>query len=397
MCFAGSRILDTLILYYTKWSNDLKSTYYAEKTKIRKKLSDDDFCKVIRKVDDPIEKEKIKSVKTHHNKLIRDRERLRYRYTELDDVENIVETASTKIKHKRKRKPNKKKCRNKNHTRIKRTTPDVKNIDKEVLQNCVINLASKQEQISEHQLILFYLGKSFAPTPKLPTYEAFREDVLQFAYKLRWAWFFYTNPSNNTTNSTARQLEVALIEKSATKQIRSSNNPCLELFIQKVTEELLLHKSNFSKKLPDNLPPESRKELYALKQRNDIVIRPADKGSKFFIMDRAEYVGRVKEQLADTSTFKCVPDKAKAIKEVTEAITNWTAEFNEEPGMALKLRNWLIPDENCKPGNNYINPKAHKPEKSYPGRLISTGCSSYTKNLTALTAYELSNISSTMS
>ena len=137
---------------------------------------------------------------------------------------------------------------------------------------------------------------------------------------------------------------------------------------------------------------ESRKELYALEQRNDIVIRPADKGSKFFIMDRTEYIGRVKEQLADTSTFKCVPDKAKAIKEVTEAITNWTAEFNEEPGMSLKLRNWLIPDQNCKPGNNYINPKAHKPEKGYPGRLISTGCSSYTKNLAVLTAYELSNI-----
>ena len=181
---------------------------------------------------------------------------------------------------------------------------------------------------------------------------------------------------------------MALIEKSATKQIRSSNNPCLELFIQKVTEELLQHKSNFSRKLPDNLPPESRKELDVLEQRNDIVIRPDDKASKFFIMDRTEYVGRVKKQLVDTSTFKCVSDKAK----VTEAITNWTAEFNEEPGMSLKLRNWLIPDENCKPGNNYINPKTHKPEKGYPGRLISTGCSSYTKNLAALTAYELSNI-----
>ena len=269
----------------------------------------------------------------------------------------IVEETSTKIKHKRKKKPTKKKCRNKNRTRIKGTVPDVKNIDKEVLQNCVINLTGKQEQISEHQLLLFYLGKSFAPTPKLPTYEAFREDVLQFAYKLRWAWFFYTNPSNNTTNATTRQLEMALIEKSATKQIHSSNNPCLELFIQKVTEELLQNKSNFSRKLPDNLPQESRNELNALKQRSDIVIRPADKESKFFVMDREEYVARVQEQLAGTTTYKCVPDKAKAIEEVTEAITNWVTEFKEEPGMSLKLRNWIIPDGNCKPGNNYINRK----------------------------------------
>ena len=109
-------------------------------------------------------------------------------------------------------------------------------------------------------------------------------------------------------------------------------------------------------------------------------------------MDKEEYVARVQEQLADTTTYKCVPDKAKAIEEVTEAITNWATEFKEEPGMSLKLRNWIIPDGNCEPGNNYINPKAHKPEKGYPGRLISTGCSSFTKNLAALTAYELSSI-----
>ena len=40
-----------------------------------------------------------------------------------------------------------------------------------------------------------------------------------------------------------------------------------------------------------------------------------------------------------------------------------------------------------------MNPKAHKPEKNYPGRLISTGCDSYTKNLSILTAHELKKVS----
>ena len=43
----------------------------------------------------------------------------------------------------------------------------------------------------------------------------------------------------------------------------------------------------------------------------------------------------------------------------------------------------------CQPGNNYVNPKAHKPEKNYPGRMISTGCASAIKNLDASTAHEL--------
>ena len=36
--------------------------------------------------------------------------------------------------------------------------------------------------------------------------------------------------------------------------------------------------------------------------------------------------------------------------------------------------------------------KAHKPEQNFPGRLISTGCNSYTNTLSALTAIELSKV-----
>ena len=40
----------------------------------------------------------------------------------------------------------------------------------------------------------------------------------------------------------------------------------------------------------------------------------------------------------------------------------------------------------------YCNPKAHKPEKNYPGRLISTGCDTYIKNLSILTSHELKKV-----
>ena len=60
--------------------------------------------------------------------------------------------------------------------------------------------------------------------------------------------------------------------------------------------------------------------------------------------------------------------------------------------MTDKIRNWVTPDDSCKPGNNYVNPKAHKPETNYPGRMISTGCASAIKNLSALTALELTKV-----
>ena len=189
MYFAGSRILDTLILYYSAWSTNLcyQPSYYAELARTRKQLDDVEFCQVLTKVNQSVESERNKSMKTHHNKLLRDRERLQYLYTPVNNIQQVVEQTSKNVSHKRKKKTTKKKCRNKRRTQIKGEVPSTKTIPKEQLNNCVIDLTTNNEQLNEHQLLLLHLGKSFAPTPKLPTYETFREDVLQLAYKLRWA------------------------------------------------------------------------------------------------------------------------------------------------------------------------------------------------------------------
>ena len=61
--------------------------------------------------------------------------------------------------------------------------------------------------------------------------------------------------------------------------------------------------------------------------------------------------------------------------------------------MSDKFKKWVIPNSTLnKPGNNYANFKAHKPEKNYPARMISTGCEAFTKNLAILTSYELKKV-----
>ena len=187
-------------------------------------------------------------------------------------------------------------------------------------------------------------------------------------------------------------MEKKLTEKQDTKQIRTSDNHCLELFINKVSNELLQTVSKTRNTLPDNLPAESRKALEDMKLWKDLIIRPADKGSKFFILDKEDYIQRVLIHLNDPSTFVIVHNKEEAVLQTTTAIKDWTVKFSSEPGMTTAISNMVIPDETCKPGNNYINPKAHKPDKNYPGRLISTGCASYTKTLSALTAVELCKV-----
>ena len=60
--------------------------------------------------------------------------------------------------------------------------------------------------------------------------------------------------------------------------------------------------------------------------------------------------------------------------------------------MTEKVKKWILGTGSEKPGNNYIDLKAHKPEKNYPGRLISTGCNTLTKNLAILTSHEMKKV-----
>ena len=116
-----------------------------------------------------------------------------------------------------------------------------------------------------------------------------------------------------------------------------------------------------------------------MKKWTDIVIRPADQGSKFMVLDRDDYINRVLEHVQDESTFMRISDKQQAIEKVINDIKNWIVKYNEEQGMTPNMIDFLTPDEKCKPGNNYVNPKAHRSSQNYPGRYISTGWASFTK------------------
>lgn len=162
-----------------------------------------------------------------------------------------------------------------------------------------------------------------------------------------------------------------LTQSSETKPIKVVNNHCLELYIERVTKDLRQNNGNTRSKLPDNLPVEARKALDEMQKWKDIIIRPADKGSRYFFLDRDDYINRVKEHLYDKDTLEIV-DKEEAELKTKTAINNWLKKYRNEPGLTPKLSSWIVPDDTCKPGNNYVNPKAHKPEKNYPGRMIST-------------------------
>ena len=97
-------------------------------------------------------------------------------------------------------------------------------------------------------------------------------------------------------------------------------------------------------------------------------------------------------ELKDNTTFENIPNLEETAHRCKNDITNWLELYHEEPGMTLKIAKWVYPTEDCVPGYNYINLKAHKPNKNYPGGLISASCNGYTNNLASLTVHELRKV-----
>ena len=122
------------------------------------------------------------------------------------------------------------------------------------------------------------------------------------------------------------------------------------------------------------------------------VIRPFDKGSGVFVLDRDDYIKRTEEHINDESTFEKIVNKEGAIKNAINEVKAWVEQYKGEEGMSEKIKEWVIPTQKNCAGNNYSNLKAHKPEKNYPARLISTGCNSFVRNLSELTAVDLNKV-----
>lgn len=392
MNFAGSRLLDTMIIHYRNWSAQLRSSYYYELEKSRLLLNSAEYLDVMYLISKRMGSEKTKIMKTHTSKLIRDRNIIESCYITLEEISDLTIIEKPKEKKKTARRLRKPRIRNKRRQNLKGIVPSVETIPLEKLQNSVINLSSKVSELSPHQLLLFYLGKSYAPTPALQDYSGLRQDIINFAYSLRWAWYFRIYPTTKAATSEVQLLERKLIPKNDKKHISTSGNHTLELYIEKVTNDILSTQHGRKKHLPDNLPSETRTHLKEMKNWKEVIIRPADKGDKFFIMDREDYIERVNVHLDDSTTYEKVADEFIAVKNVKEAVENWKSKYKEEPGMTDKIKEFVTPNDKCKPGNNYVNPKAHKPSKNYPGRCISTGCASHTNNLSALTAEELKKV-----
>ena len=246
-------------------------------------------------------------------------------------------------------------------------------------------------ELNEAQKSILTLGSKFCPTPNTSDRAQFETDIDNWIYKVRWAVKIECDTEQPKPKPLASNiLERQLIKKSHTTPIINSGKPALELFIQKVREELLIN-PKITKNVYSNLTGEQNKALKEMcfwESDLNIVFRPYDKGEGVFIDYKDNYKVRVLTEL-NSDNYEKILDNTSMRCTVYDAIKNWCDRWSSEPLLTPKILEWVTPDVTKKPGKFYLNYKKHKPEKNFPGRLITSGCGSLTENISILTSIEL--------
>ena len=148
----------------------------------------------------------------------------------------------------------------------------------------------------------------------------------------------------------------------------------LEAYIEEVEKDIdsLLSQPQHN---PDNLNREERSALQSIKDREDIVIKKADKASTVVVLDKQTYLAEAQRQLSDEKFYvKLDSDPTeKFAKEITDTLTD----MYDNGEIGDNVYHSLVPT-NCRPGQFYLLPKIHK--KDMPGRPIVSAIGHPTEN-----------------
>ena len=124
-----------------------------------------------------------------------------------------------------------------------------------------------------------------------------------------------------------------------------------------------------------NLSPAEKAALLQLSRRNDIIIKPADKGGAVVVWSRPLYITEANRQLGDGRFYEHIDqDPIKENQRTVKSTINAMINANELPPTT---KNLIVPTP--KTSRFYLLPKIHK--TGNPGRPIVSACNCPTENI----------------
>ena len=153
-----------------------------------------------------------------------------------------------------------------------------------------------------------------------------------------------------------------------------SKDIALETFLATIENKLFdVHRARHYP--VSNLSKSEHKTLHRLRTYKDIVVRLQDKGSRFVILDRNDYIDKVESNINDGS-FDLLP--ADLSSSYYQMVRDWGVKWVNKGEIAQPLLDYII-NPDAKPGKNYGLIKTHKPNN--PIRLITSGNGTAIENL----------------
>ncbi|XP_071176278.1 uncharacterized protein [Mytilus edulis] len=173
------------------------------------------------------------------------------------------------------------------------------------------------------------------------------------------------NEEDTDTSNSEDEIIIPHFKKKSSWISKPSKSATLEDIIDKIKSDVVHLASNKYSSSFYNTSSDEKKAIQSLRNRNDIAIKPADKGSAVVIIDKANYIAEAERQLSDERFYKKLdydPTSEFSSKIITALQTMHNDGHIDEDTIG-----YLKP-ENAKPGRLYLLPKIHKVNN--PGRPI---------------------------
>ncbi|KAG7467708.1 hypothetical protein JOB18_018490, partial [Solea senegalensis] len=242
---------------------------------------------------------------------------------------------------------------------------------------------------SQIQLQLLERGLSFIPRPTTYDWEELQRDLHKYHRRIKLLDYFH--PHSDFTPS-------QFSHPSHWEPDWTTLNNKTHTLIH--TDRKSLQRFRPPTDVPDNLSEAERKALTILKNNPNIIIKPADKGSKIVIMDRQQYRTEAYRQLHNTLYYKPL-DSSIQPQTQTKLRTIIQTLYNKK-FISSKQRFYLFGPEHPRPRYFYLLPKIHKEPQTWtipfevpPGRPIVSDCNSTTYKITEYIDHFLGPLSTT--
>ena len=232
------------------------------------------------------------------------------------------------------------------------------------------------------EINLLSKGPSFCPIPRDINCYICLQDWQAFVDKMRWEDFHFDREHVDTINTSDTVVDLGPFKVKSHTRAPVGKDIALETFLA-TFENKLFDADRASYEPKSNISKAENKALCKLRSSKDLVVRLQDKGSRFVILDRNDYIDKVERNFNDGSFDILGSDPSLSYYHI---VKDWGDKGVEIGEITQPLVDCIL-NVNARPGKNYCLIKTHKPNN--PIRLITSGNGTAVENLSLFTEYFL--------